>query len=279
MQGGFMRNFRTGLSIFISLLFFALVFLNVQTAIGAPAILNYQGSLYDDSGNPVTGTKNIVFRIYAEIADAAAAAKWTSQLDGVAIPVKNGIFSVNLGEKDPFPAGLFDDDSLYLGVTVEGTPELMPRKRLTSVPYAMNSAIPKGGIIMWSGTSIPEGWALCNGQTVQTSSGPVITPNLSDRFIVGTGNHYSIGNNGGEAEHILTMAEMPSHTHTQDPHTHASSVNGSDGTTRVRGGGTGTQYIVSLGVESATATNQNTGGGAAHNNLPPYYALALIIKL
>jgi hypothetical protein len=55
------------------------------------------------------------------------------------------------------------------------------------------SAVPSGGIIMWSGSigSIPSGYVLCNG-----SNG---TPDLRDRFIVGAGNSYSVGNNGGFA--------------------------------------------------------------------------------
>jgi len=53
------------------------------------------------------------------------------------------------------------------------------------------SAVPAGGIIMWSGSigSIPSGYVLCNG-----SNG---TPDLRDRFVVGAGNSYSVGSNGG----------------------------------------------------------------------------------
>jgi hypothetical protein len=53
------------------------------------------------------------------------------------------------------------------------------------------SPIPSGSIIMWSGSigAIPTGYVLCNG-----SNG---TPDLRDRFIVGAGNTYSVGNNGG----------------------------------------------------------------------------------
>ena len=53
------------------------------------------------------------------------------------------------------------------------------------------SAVPSGGIIMWSGSigSIPSGYYLCNGQNG--------TPNLEDSFIVGSGNTYAVGNTGG----------------------------------------------------------------------------------
>ena len=53
------------------------------------------------------------------------------------------------------------------------------------------TAVPSGGIIMWSGSisSVPSGYYLCDG-----SNG---TPNLNDSFVVGAGNTYSVGNTGG----------------------------------------------------------------------------------
>jgi hypothetical protein len=51
--------------------------------------------------------------------------------------------------------------------------------------------IPAGGIIIWSGSigAIPTGYYLCNGQNG--------TPDLRDRFVVGAGNTYAVGNTGG----------------------------------------------------------------------------------
>lgn len=126
------------------------------------------------------------------------------------------------------------------------------------------AGIPSGVICMWSGAAnaIPTGWALCNG-----SNG---TPDLRDRFVVGAGSTYSVGAKGGEATHTLTTSEMPAHTH---------ALGGN--------GGTGTKYITI--VQTSDASNrtqawinsgvQATGSGAAHNNLPPYYALCYIMKL
>ena len=53
------------------------------------------------------------------------------------------------------------------------------------------TAVPSGGIIMWSGSisSVPSGYYLCDG-----SNG---TPNLKDSFVVGAGNTYAVGNTGG----------------------------------------------------------------------------------
>jgi len=53
------------------------------------------------------------------------------------------------------------------------------------------NAVPSGGIIMWSGSigSIPTGYYICDG-----TNG---TPDLRDRFVVGAGNTYAVGNTGG----------------------------------------------------------------------------------
>lgn len=92
---------------------------------------------------------------------------------------------------------------------------------------------------------------------------------LPDRFLLGAGNTFQIGTTGGEINHTLTTAEMPSHTH---------SVN-SNFTITIGGiGGSG-----SSGIPNATAgwgsygnahwssfSAGNTGSGVAHNNMPPY---------
>ena len=61
------------------------------------------------------------------------------------------------------------------------------------IPTSVSTAtgVPSGGIIAWSGAigAIPAGYVICNG-----SNG---TPDLRDRFIVGAGNTYSVGNTGG----------------------------------------------------------------------------------
>ena len=145
---------------------------------------------------------------------------------------------------------------------------------VTSVDQTFTSAVagqyylvPKGGIIMWSGTiaNIPTGWVLCDG-----SNG---TPNLIAKFIRGVAtNSTNPGTTGGSDTHTLTTAEMPAHTHTDSGHTHA---NSSWSYQNSSGGSTSTQGV---SVGTGTANIQSTGGGQAHENRPAFYEIAYIMR-
>jgi microcystin-dependent protein len=210
----------------------------------------------------------------------------------------------------------------------------------------VQAAIPSGVILLWSGSvaTIPSGWALCNG-----SSG---TPDLRNRFVVGAGSTYSVGDTGGSATSTLTTNELPAHTHSlsasgttsgqsaghthtfsgtssgqsvthshavTDPgHTHimtaqnqgasdshlnagavAASFSGTFNATPTSQSATtgislgnasvdhnhtysGTTSAVSgdhTHTVTVTGTSGSTGSGAAFTNLPPYYALAYIMRL
>ncbi len=125
--------------------------------------------------------------------------------------------------------------------------------------------VPSGIIVMWSGAiaNIPSGWYLCDG----TNN----TPDLSDRFVLGYGDVYNtIGATGGESEHTLTVNEMPAHTHDV-------SIN----LGVIYDDGMGTDDVAGTNNSngsSETFTSDSVGGGQAHNNMPPYYVLAYIMK-
>lgn len=184
---------------------------------------------------------------------------------------------------------------------------------VTTPQDQLNSPFPPGGIIMWSGSiaSIPTGWLLCNG-----TSG---TPDLRDRFVVGAGTSYAVGATGGAATVSLSIANLPSHSHggstgaVSNDHTH-NGTTASSGTHihtmpdggwgqagQDNGGITGASGPNQYGQRSAQSTNSagehshsfTTGGqssnhthtiaaegsGTAHENRPPYYALAYIMKI
>ncbi|MGY6704711.1 hypothetical protein [Roseinatronobacter sp.] len=146
---------------------------------------------------------------------------------------------------------------------------------------AVNQIVPSGGIIMWSGliATIPEGWFLCDGDNG--------TPDLRDRFVVGAGGDYGVDDTGGEAEVTLTPEQMPLHGHTGSTNNTGAHVHPTTGFRTLAGGtwfgGTGGNMGQASGTGSAGAHAHsldidNAGGDEAHNNLPPYYALAYIMK-
>jgi microcystin-dependent protein len=144
------------------------------------------------------------------------------------------------------------------------------------------AAFPIGGIIMWSGSvaSIPSGWALCNG-----SNG---TPDLRNRFVVGAGSTYAVDATGGSADAIVVSHTHTASTSTAGAHQHnlsrwdtlGGSALASERTTDPAVGSTTTpQQTTSAGAHTHTVTVDSTGSSGTNANLPPYYALAYIIKL
>ncbi|MPY24378.1 tail fiber protein [Shewanella sp. YLB-07] len=165
-----------------------------------------------------------------------------------------------------------------------------------------------GMIMMFSGDTVPAGWALCNGETPTGMTNA--TPDLRERFVLG-GSGNEVGQSGGAAvngssgnksysvlsnsisagainvntqDHRLTVNQIPSHSHnskytwntTGNAGGYTSITVGNDQSPGVRnllnsaGGGQGHKH-------SATATQ----GTHRHTitTLPSYYILAFIIKL
>ena len=163
----------------------------------------------------------------------------------------------------------------YLTSAGSGTP--------TWTTLTIPTSFVTGMIMLWSGTvaTIPTGWLLCNG-----SSG---TPDLRNRFVVGAGSTYSVDATGGSADAVI-----PTHNHTAtstvtDPghfHLEGSTVQYGVTTSTSRGNRSGDTEASgkSFNTESATTgitvatTTANTGVSATNANLPPYYALAYIMK-
>jgi microcystin-dependent protein len=159
----------------------------------------------------------------------------------------------------------------------------------------VGALVPIGGIIMWSGTTVPSSWALCNG-----SNG---TPDLRNRFIVAadsltkTGittqfgiSPYDPGDVGGSAD-----ATLVSHSHTATStvneglgHSHGMTIqydqSGGSGFAKPFPGGnryptTGADWVDNNTTGITVATSISVEGSVATNkNLPPYYALAFIMR-
>jgi hypothetical protein len=148
--------------------------------------------------------------------------------------------------------------------------------------WATVTTFSAGMILMWSGTiaTIPSGWVLCNGSNS--------TPDLRNRFVIGAYSDTSsvayttvTGANtqtGGTKDAIVV-----SHTHTAtvtDPsHSHTAASQASGGQYGSGGYpltfGSGSTGTASTGI---TVSNSTEGSSGTNQNLPPYYALAFIMK-
>ena len=168
------------------------------------------------------------------------------------------------------------------------------------VGSAGSTGIPSGFIGLWSGAAnaIPSGWYLCNG-----SNG---TPDLRGRFVVGYSNNdslFDVNDTGGSKD-----ATLVSHSHTINNHTHSFSASTTGGNhvhqyidqyvvinngyrpwpasnndcaqRNINTSGSGSHsHSISGTTGNPSNTGTNTQGSSATNaNLPPYYALAYIMK-
>lgn len=227
------------------------------------------------------------------------------------------------------------DDNFTVGgnLTVDGTTTLTGNVTFSGT----TNILPAGVITLWSGAiaAVPSGWYLCDG-----TNG---TPNLRDRFVVGAGTTYAVGDTGGSAAVTLDATMIPAHTHSvsasgttaasgNHTHTFSGTSSGQSAThshsvsdpghshtmggtfqaygypnvssvfTQIGNGSTGGSATgITLGNASSdhshtysgttsdisaththtvtvTGTSGSTGGGLAHENRPPYYALAYIMK-
>jgi len=141
-------------------------------------------------------------------------------------------------------------------------------------------SVPSGGIIMWRGTTAPTGWYLCDG-----SNG---TPDLRNRFIVSTGSAYALDAQGGSADAIVVSHNHSATTTSTDSgHTHSYN-NGENPTVNLFNGSSYQGFAVgpigtfttnsSTANITSTTTIGSTGASGTNANLPPYYALAYIMK-
>ena len=141
----------------------------------------------------------------------------------------------------------------------------------------VDQSMPSGVIVLWSGAAnaIPTGWALCNGQNG--------TPDLRDRFVLGAGNKYAVGEKGGEETVTLSELQIPGHTHDQDYSTAYAQYTADSNTAAKaldkRSDGATGFYMTDGNYIVGTTQKNHHSATEAHNNMPPYYTLCYIMKL
>jgi len=188
-------------------------------------------------------------------------------------------------------------DETGTGVAVFGTAPTISSPTLTGTPVAPTAAfntnttqiattafvlangVPSGSIFLWSGSiaSVPSGYFLCNG-----ANG---TPDLRDRFVVGAGSTYAVAATGGSADAVVVSHNHSASSSVTDPgHVHVMGNNRGVGPSNngrdLIGPNSDTpayMFSATTGITVAT-TNTATGVSGTNANLPPYYALAYIMK-
>jgi len=161
----------------------------------------------------------------------------------------------------------------------------LPNSNVTAQSFigdgsSLTGVFPIGGIIMWSGSvaSIPSGWSLCDG----TNS----TPDLRNRFVVGassgTGDTtypgLSVDATGGSADAVVVEHN---HSITQTDHSHGYKETSENNQNRDPGDAVvnqGADAGASTGGAQANITIDNAGVSGTNQNLPPWYALAFIMR-
>jgi microcystin-dependent protein len=174
-----------------------------------------------------------------------------------------------------------------------GTSQQVLTSQGSGLPPVWTEGFPFGGIIMWYGlaSSIPAGWALCDGRVVFGYT----TPNLLNKFIVGAGDSYTVNQNGGSPDAVVGAH---SHTITDPGHGHffvtddnlgglsPTNIGGKPGLSRLSrlsGGGSqggGDLWLYSTSnTDKTNVTIASAGESGTGKNLPPYYALCYIMRV
>ena len=123
----------------------------------APRMINYQGVLRDDLGTYLQGTYDLTFSIYPDALGGDVPTWQETQQD---IQIDNGLFNVILGSYVSLPDLLWETDERWLSVSVDGSPDVLPRMRLTAVPWALRAAVADSAVVATGGGGPDSDWII-----------------------------------------------------------------------------------------------------------------------
>jgi autotransporter-associated beta strand protein len=215
------------------------------------------------------------------------------------------VVGTRVGINNPLPTSALDVAGSVRVTNVIGSGTASVGGTFTAQRFEGRGIVPVGGIIVWSGTTPPGGWALCDGRVAQGRR----TPDLRGRFVLGTGAGTGLtaraaGQVGGAETVTLTEAQMPQHRHSVDVPLFMTAAGGGHNHSNKTGAGSGEglgkddnqnhwfgagAYIIQNRSGGGGSHNHfvdipsfrvgAVGGGKPQNNLPPFYAMAFIMRV
>ncbi|HOW27989.1 MAG TPA: hypothetical protein PK876_05775, partial [Elusimicrobiota bacterium] len=241
----------------------------------APGVLNYQGKLTDQNGNPLTGPYDIEFNIYDD--PISGSSLFTESRS--AVPVENGVFNVQIGSSTAtgIPKSVFQGGTArYLGVKVGLDDEMTPRERLLAAPYAIAVATDSVGTAEIVNETImnadisPSADISANKINGGSFQSEVYTfpsgLNLSGGT-VGAANTLDFGNGANDD---LTNVDVSSLTYggVTSLHTHSGLTPGTHASTHYAGDADSIEagYVSTGTVQTINAAKTFTGGVAVNTN-------------
>ena len=189
--------------------------------------------------------------------------------------------------------------------------ELEEYDKTQDAKIALLAPPPLGIVQIWAGKVVPSGYELCEGQQLKISEYPALyaaigstynnaysytgsrystmsgyfrLPDLRGRFLVGynasDADYNAYGRIGGEKKHALTTSEMPSHSHVFKDYYYPEAHDGVNYDTIITNnkiGSNKTDYDNNHLFYYRHNTD-SAGSGYSHENRPPYYSLAYIMR-
>jgi microcystin-dependent protein len=163
------------------------------------------------------------------------------------------------------------------------------------------AGVPIGTMLTFAGSVTPPGWLRADGAAISRSTYSALfaalgtvygagngtttfnLPDLDDRVLVGSGFTYSRGQSGGASTVVLSTANLPAHTHgAAGDHQHTVFV-GASGSKVAAGTSSTENYPYSTTTHNTSVngdhTHSSVGSGTAHENMPPFVAMPMIIRV
>ena len=189
-----------------------------------PHMLNHHGYISDSQGEPVSGSANVTFDFYTS--GSGGQSIWTQNFD---LTFDGGYYSVVLGPGTPeLLTTIFDGSELYLGTTLEGQLEFMPRMRIASVPYTFMAGSVEGevkavGGLVVDGVEVIDSRQQWLGNNISFGDLDDVPSDLADGDDVGlegsgTGGTFAKFTESGMGDSVVVESDGKVGVGTGDPH-------------------------------------------------------------